>query len=398
MSSENVAENSRFWRCGGRRSRILRMSRMKPMSSIRSASSRTRTSTCDRSIVRWPAWSSRRPGVATTIAGPARRARTCGLEADAAVDRGRADAAMGAVGADALLDLEGELAGRGQDEDADRRPGRVARGRVRCAPRPTAMAVVRAAGGSAGRTRPSCRCRSGRRRAGRGRRGRAGSPRPGPGWARCSPGPRRRGGARARARGYRRTWEASAPEGPPATFAGPGQGDDVDRDQRCGTGALTGAPIEHETRLYSTQRSGVERHARRLLGSACPCRAFGRAAARALEQRPRATARASRSSSAGLKAWRRTRPCIARASERRASGGRRIADDRLRVALGERRRDPQRVVVLGREAGRPRQVGAKAARGEARRRPPRRRAGPAGRAASPGGARGPRTTAAVFGP
>ena len=36
------------------------------------------------------------------------------IEADAAVDRGRADAAVGAVRPDALLDLEGELAGRGR--------------------------------------------------------------------------------------------------------------------------------------------------------------------------------------------------------------------------------------------------------------------------------------------
>ena len=100
------------------------MSRMKPMSSIRSASSRTRISTGDRSIVRWPTWSSRRPGVATTISGPGPQRADLGLEADAAVDRGGADRAVGAVGADALLDLERELAGRGEDEDADRRRGR----------------------------------------------------------------------------------------------------------------------------------------------------------------------------------------------------------------------------------------------------------------------------------
>ena len=38
------------------------MSRMKPMSSMRSASSSTRISTPERSSVRWPTWSSRRPG------------------------------------------------------------------------------------------------------------------------------------------------------------------------------------------------------------------------------------------------------------------------------------------------------------------------------------------------
>ena len=41
------------------------------------------------------------------------------VEADAAVDRGRADGVLGAVGPDALLDLERELAGRGEDQRAD---------------------------------------------------------------------------------------------------------------------------------------------------------------------------------------------------------------------------------------------------------------------------------------
>jgi hypothetical protein len=54
ISFEKVAEKSRFWRRGGNTARILRMSRMKPMSSIRSASSRTRISTRDRSTVLWP--------------------------------------------------------------------------------------------------------------------------------------------------------------------------------------------------------------------------------------------------------------------------------------------------------------------------------------------------------
>ena len=44
-----------------------------------------------------------------------------GLEADAAVDGRRLDRAAGAVGAHALLDLEAELPGRDDHEDADRR-------------------------------------------------------------------------------------------------------------------------------------------------------------------------------------------------------------------------------------------------------------------------------------
>ena len=51
------------------------------------------------------------------------------IEADAAVDGRRADGVLGAVGPDALLDLERELAGRGEDQRADdaagHRPGRV---------------------------------------------------------------------------------------------------------------------------------------------------------------------------------------------------------------------------------------------------------------------------------
>ena len=42
-----------------------------------------------------------------------------GIEADATVDRGRADRVLDAVGPDALLDLERELAGRGEDQRAD---------------------------------------------------------------------------------------------------------------------------------------------------------------------------------------------------------------------------------------------------------------------------------------
>ena len=42
------------------------------------------------------------------------------IEADAAVDGRRADGVLGAVGPDALLDLERELTGRGEDQGADR--------------------------------------------------------------------------------------------------------------------------------------------------------------------------------------------------------------------------------------------------------------------------------------
>ncbi len=79
ISSEKVAENSRFWRCLGSSASTLRMSRMKPISSMRSASSSTRISTPERSTVFWPAWSSRRPGVATRMSSGFFRALICGL-------------------------------------------------------------------------------------------------------------------------------------------------------------------------------------------------------------------------------------------------------------------------------------------------------------------------------
>ena len=107
------------------------------------------------------------------------------VEADAAVDRGRADRALAAVDANALLDLERELAGRHEHEHADRATDGLAWPRV--IRRPPAVSYWSAAGGSAARTRPSCRCPSGRRPGRRDRPARAGSLRAGPASARCSP-------------------------------------------------------------------------------------------------------------------------------------------------------------------------------------------------------------------
>jgi hypothetical protein len=78
ISSEKVAENSRFWRFGGSAASTLRISRMKPMSSMRSASSRIRISTL-RLTVPWVMWSSRRPGVATRMSTPCFSCLICGL-------------------------------------------------------------------------------------------------------------------------------------------------------------------------------------------------------------------------------------------------------------------------------------------------------------------------------
>ena len=112
-SSENVAENRRLWRFAGTRSSTRRMSRMKPMSSMRSASSRTRTSTCERSMRSTVEEPTRR---GDDNRGPGAERAHLGFEADSAVDRRRADPTMGAVGAHAALDLEGELAGGREDE------------------------------------------------------------------------------------------------------------------------------------------------------------------------------------------------------------------------------------------------------------------------------------------
>ena len=98
------------------------MSRMKPMSSIRSASSRTRISTArqvDRAladVVEQAARASRRRSRRRCAGrGPAARSRRRRRWRPSGSGRCRA------VGADALLDLEGELAGRREDRARGRR-------------------------------------------------------------------------------------------------------------------------------------------------------------------------------------------------------------------------------------------------------------------------------------
>ena len=78
MRASNVAENSSVCRCFGTRPMIRFICGRKPMSSMRSASSSTRTSTA--SSLAWPAsmWSSRRPGQATRMSTPRRRLSICG--------------------------------------------------------------------------------------------------------------------------------------------------------------------------------------------------------------------------------------------------------------------------------------------------------------------------------
>ena len=79
ISSENVAENNKFCRLAGNAANTLRISRMNPISSMRSASSRMRISTCLRLTAPCCIKSSKRPGVATKISIPCFKRRICGL-------------------------------------------------------------------------------------------------------------------------------------------------------------------------------------------------------------------------------------------------------------------------------------------------------------------------------
>ncbi len=72
MSSLKVAENSRLCLFEGTRASTFFTSWMKPMSSMRSASSSTSISTWDRSMKPCCCRSSRRPGVATRMSTPLR--------------------------------------------------------------------------------------------------------------------------------------------------------------------------------------------------------------------------------------------------------------------------------------------------------------------------------------
>ena len=77
ISGGMVAEKNSVCRSFGTSATIFRMSRMKPMSSMRSASSRTSTSTLSKRTARLLWRSSRRPGVATRTSTPLASARIC---------------------------------------------------------------------------------------------------------------------------------------------------------------------------------------------------------------------------------------------------------------------------------------------------------------------------------
>ena len=119
-SPSSVAENSIVWRSLGVAAMMRSTSGRKPMSSMRSASSRTRilvflSETAPRSMR-----SSRRPGVATRIC--ARRASfACFCDAGAAVDGCDREVAHRGDRPEVFSDLKRELAGGSDDE---RRAGR----------------------------------------------------------------------------------------------------------------------------------------------------------------------------------------------------------------------------------------------------------------------------------
>ena len=111
---------------------IRLMSGMKPMSSIRSASSSTKISTWPRLTLFCSTWSSSRPGVATRISTPARTIGSCWRMSTPPNTHGRAQVRVLAVFLDLLLDLDRELARRREDQRAHvMAGGRGARVRVR---------------------------------------------------------------------------------------------------------------------------------------------------------------------------------------------------------------------------------------------------------------------------
>ena len=79
ISSEKVAENNKLCLSLGTMARTFFTSWMKPMSSMRSASSSTNISRLDKSRKPWPARSSKRPGVATRMSTPRLMRSICGF-------------------------------------------------------------------------------------------------------------------------------------------------------------------------------------------------------------------------------------------------------------------------------------------------------------------------------
>ncbi len=124
ISGGIVAEKNSVCRRGGSSLQIFSMSGMKPMSSMRSASSMTRISTpISMMRPRWK-WSSRRPGVAIRHVDAAIELLDLIVHRHAADQQRQVQLVVDAVLLEALRHLRGELARRRQDQRAGHaRPG-----------------------------------------------------------------------------------------------------------------------------------------------------------------------------------------------------------------------------------------------------------------------------------
>ena len=111
-----VAVKNSVCRVNGTSLQIRSISGMKPMSSMRSASSITRSSTPVSSSPPRSVWSSNRPGVAIRTSTPRVELAVLVSERDAADQRGDVEFLAGAVSVKVFLDLGGELAGWLQDQ------------------------------------------------------------------------------------------------------------------------------------------------------------------------------------------------------------------------------------------------------------------------------------------
>ena len=80
ISGAMVAEKNSVWRVKGVRPKMRSISGIKPISSIRSASSTTMTLTSDRISLPRSKWSSRRPGVAISTSTPLSISASCSLK------------------------------------------------------------------------------------------------------------------------------------------------------------------------------------------------------------------------------------------------------------------------------------------------------------------------------
>ena len=191
ISSEKVAENSRFWRCARQqRDHALDVG---DEAHVEHAVGFVEHEDLDArqvdvALLHVVEQASRRRHQDVDAALAARV--VCGPKPTPPNTASRRQRQVLAVGPDRRLDLRGELARRREDQRARRAPRPpVARRRRR-----------KGAAGSAARSRRSCRCRSARRRGGRRRRARPEWPAPGSASAWCSLGRRPRAAARRTAR------------------------------------------------------------------------------------------------------------------------------------------------------------------------------------------------------